>query len=220
MKVGILALQGDVREHAAALADLDTESRPVRTPSELALVDALILPGGESTTMSLLLGSSGLREPIVERLAEGMPAFGTCAGLILLAQFGAIDIDVQRNGYGRQIDSFEAQIDWDPPLHAIFIRAPVVERVGDGVEVLATIDDRAVLCRQGPVLAAAFHPELTDDRRVHQMFLSIALGAEPLKRTNGAPGDRQSRHALRPAFSTRHHDEAPAARAVPPREGS
>ena len=172
MKVGILALQGDVREHAAALADLDTESRPVKTPSDLALVDALILPGGESTTMSLLLDSSDLREPIADRLAEGMPAFGTCAGLILLAnQFGVIDIDVTRNGYGRQIDSFEADVDWDPPLHAIFIRAPVVERVGEGVEVLATVDHKPVLCRQGPILVAAFHPELSDDRRVHQLFL-------------------------------------------------
>ena len=182
MKVGILALQGDVREHAAALADLDTESRPVRTPADLALVDALILPGGESTTMSLLLDSSDLRVPIAERLVGGMPALGTCAGLILLARevldgrpdqksFGAIDISVRRNGYGRQVDSFEADLAWEPPLHAVFIRAPVVERTGSAVEVLATADDKPVLCRQGPILVAAFHPELSGDRRVHQLFL-------------------------------------------------
>ena len=182
MKVGILALQGDVREHAAALADLDTESRPVRTPADLALVDALILPGGESTTMSLLLDSSELRDPIADRLVAGMPAFGTCAGLILLARqvldgrpdqtsFGAIDISVRRNGYGRQVDSFEAELPWEPPLHAVFIRAPVVERTGKAVEVLASVDDKPVLCRQGPILVAAFHPELSGDRRVHQLFL-------------------------------------------------
>jgi 5'-phosphate synthase pdxT subunit len=183
MKVGILALQGDVREHAAALADLDTESRPVRTPADLDLVDALILPGGESTTMSMLLDSSGLREPIAARLDDGMPAFGTCAGLILLAtrvldgrpdqrSFGAIDLSVRRNGYGRQVDSFEIDIAFgDPPLHAVFIRAPLVEEVGDGVEVLAEVDGHAVMCRRGPILVASFHPELTDDRRVHSLFL-------------------------------------------------
>jgi 5'-phosphate synthase pdxT subunit len=183
VKVGILALQGDVREHVAALADLDTESRPVKTPADLALVDALILPGGESTTMSLLLDSSGLRGPIAERLDAGMPAFGTCAGLILLARdvrdgrpdqksFGAIDISVRRNGYGRQVDSFEADLDFgDTPLHAVFIRAPVVELTGSAVEVLASVDDKPVLCRQGQILVAAFHPELSGDRRVHQLFL-------------------------------------------------
>ncbi|HZN16274.1 MAG TPA: pyridoxal 5'-phosphate synthase glutaminase subunit PdxT [Acidimicrobiales bacterium] len=187
MKVGILALQGDVREHAAVLADLDVTSRPVRTPADLALVDALILPGGESTTMSLLLESSELREPIGERLAEGMPAFGTCAGLILLAadivdgrpdqrSFSAIDIGVRRNGYGRQVDSFETDLVVDgltgAAVHAVFIRAPVVERAGPEVEVLASVDDRPVLCRQGPILVAAFHPELSDDdRRVHQLFV-------------------------------------------------
>ncbi|MBA3654297.1 MAG: pyridoxal 5'-phosphate synthase glutaminase subunit PdxT [Actinobacteria bacterium] len=186
MKVGILALQGDVREHAAALADLDTSSLPVRTPGDLALVDALILPGGESTTMSLLLDSSGLRQPIAERLHDGMPAFGTCAGLILLAadvldgrpdqhSFGVIELAVRRNGYGRQVDSFETDLDIEGvaggPLHAVFIRAPVVERVGEGVEVLATVDDRPVLCRQGPILVAAFHPELSADGRIHELFI-------------------------------------------------
>jgi 5'-phosphate synthase pdxT subunit len=174
MKVGILALQGDVREHAAVLADLDTESRPVRTPADLDLVDALIMPGGESTTMSLLLDSSGLRVPIGERLADGMPAFGTCAGLILLAQqFGVIDLTVRRNGYGRQVDSFETDIDVDGvgTVHAIFIRAPVVERAGPDVQTLAAVDDRPVLCRANNVLVAAFHPELTGDTRIHQLFV-------------------------------------------------
>jgi 5'-phosphate synthase pdxT subunit len=185
-KVGILALQGDVREHAAALADLGATTLPVRTPSDLALVDALVLPGGESTTMSLLLESSGLREPIAARLAAGMPAFGTCAGLILLSaevldgrpdqrSFGAIDIAVRRNGYGRQVDSFETEItlagDAGPPVHAVFIRAPVVERTGPAVEILATVANQPVVCRQGAILVAAFHPELSDDRRIHQLFL-------------------------------------------------
>jgi 5'-phosphate synthase pdxT subunit len=191
VKVGILALQGDVREHAAALADLDVESRPVRTPDDLAFVDGLILPGGESTTMSLLLGSSGLHEPIADRLADGMPAFGTCAGMILLAadvldgradqrNFSAIDIGVRRNGYGRQVDSFETDIDIDgAPMHAVFIRAPVVERVGPAVEVLASVDDKPVVCRQGPILVAAFHPELSDNRRVHKLFVDGANASEP-----------------------------------------
>lgn len=173
MKVGILALQGDVREHAAVLADLDVESRPVRTPDELALVDALVMPGGESTTMSLLLDSSGLRAPLADRLAGGMPAFGTCAGLILLANFGAIDLVVQRNGYGRQVDSFETDLHVDRigDVHAIFIRAPVVESAGPDVEVLARVDDRPVLCRQDNVMVASFHPELTGDSRIHKLFV-------------------------------------------------
>ena len=188
-KVGILALQGDVREHATALAELGSHVVEVRTPDDLAGIDALVLPGGESTTMSLLLGSAGLFEPIAARLHDGMPAFGTCAGMILLASevldgrpdqrgFAAMDIAVRRNAFGRQVDSFEA----DLRLHgmptaaggtfpAVFIRAPVVERAGPGVEVLATIHGRPVLCRQGPVLAAAFHPELSGDLRIHQLFV-------------------------------------------------
>ena len=188
-KIGILALQGDVREHAAVLADLGAEPVEVRRPDHLSGVDALVMPGGESTTMSRLLDTSELRDPIAERLAGGMPAFGTCAGMILLAtevldgrpdqrSFGVIDIAVRRNGFGRQLDSFETDLavagitggDTDP-VHAVFIRAPIVERVGDGVEVLATVDDRPVLCRQGPVLVAAFHPEISGDLRLHQLFL-------------------------------------------------
>jgi 5'-phosphate synthase pdxT subunit len=185
-KVGVLALQGDVREHSAALATLGATPVEVRVPEDLSGIDALILPGGESTTMSLLLGSSGLFDPVRERLDDGMPAFGTCAGMILLAHevvdgrpdqrsFGVLDIVVRRNAFGRQVDSFEAPLQVEGvgghPVDAVFIRAPFVERVGEGVEVLAAVDDHPVLVRQGPVLAAAFHPELSDDLRVHQLFL-------------------------------------------------
>jgi 5'-phosphate synthase pdxT subunit len=183
-KVGVLALQGDVREHSLVLAELGCHVVEVRTPADLAGVEALVLPGGESTTMSLLLQSSGLFEPIAERLAEGMPAFGTCAGMILLAaevvdgrpdqrSFGAVDIAVRRNAFGRQVDSFEAVLDVDGvgEVPAVFIRAPFVERVGDNVEVLASVDGHPVVCRQGPALVAAFHPELSGDLRVHELFL-------------------------------------------------
>jgi 5'-phosphate synthase pdxT subunit len=153
----------------------------------LAGVDGLVLPGGESTTLSMLLESSGLFEPIAGLLADGLPAFGTCAGMILLAaeviggrpdqrSFGAIDVAVRRNAFGRQIDSFETSLEVDGlaggSFPAVFIRAPVVERVGEGVEVLASIDGEPVLCRQGHVLVAAFHPELSGDLRLHQHFLS------------------------------------------------
>jgi pyridoxal 5'-phosphate synthase pdxT subunit len=185
-KVGVLALQGDVREHSAALAELGAHPVPVRRPEDLSGVDALVLPGGESTTMSLLLQSSGLYEPVAARLAEGMPAFGTCAGMILLAgdvldgrpdqrSFGVIDIAVRRNAFGRQVDSFEAPLDVagidGGPVDAVFIRAPFVERAGAEVEVLALVDGHPVLCRQGSVLASSFHPELSDDLRVHELFL-------------------------------------------------
>ena len=193
-KVGILALQGDVAEHAAALAELGATPVEVRSPPDLAGVDALVLPGGESTTMSLLLASSGLHDAVAERLRAGMPALGTCAGMILLAtevldgrpdqrSFGAIDLTVRRNGFGRQVDSFEADLPiaglagGDFP--AVFIRAPLVERAGPGVEVLAELpadlsrDARArpVLCRRGPVMVTAFHPELSADLRLHDLFL-------------------------------------------------
>ena len=186
MKIGVLALQGDVGEHAAALTALDADAVEVRVPQDLAGVDALVLPGGESTTMSLLLQTSGLFDPIVERLDDGMPAFGTCAGMILLARelldgrpdqrtFGTVDIAVRRNAFGRQVDSFETALEVDGvpggPVPAVFIRAPVVERVGEGVEVLATVEGRPVLCRQGATLVAAFQPELSDDLRLHRSFL-------------------------------------------------
>ena len=185
-KVGVLSLQGDVREHCAALAELGASPVPVRTPEALAGVDALVLPGGESTTMSLLLSSSELFDPIAARLRDGMPAFGTCAGMILLASsvldgrpdqrfFGAMDITVRRNAFGRQVDSFETALSVrgveGDPVDAVFIRAPFVESVGDAVDVLAVVDDHPVLCRQGALLAAAFHPELSGDLRIHQLFL-------------------------------------------------
>jgi 5'-phosphate synthase pdxT subunit len=186
MKVGLLALQGAIGLHAEALTALGAAPVPVRTVDQLADVDALVIPGGESTAISMLLESSGLAEPLAERLAAGLPTFGTCAGMILLATditdgrpdqraFGAIDIGVRRNAFGRQIDSFEADLVISvlpgDLFHAVFIRAPVVERVGEGVEVLATVDGRPVLCRQGPVFVSAFHPELTPDQRLHRLFL-------------------------------------------------
>jgi len=191
VKVGVLALQGAFASHAAVLAGAGASPQEVRTPDELATVDALVMPGGESTTMSMLLDSSGLRDPLAEPLARGMPVLGTCAGLILLADevadgradqrsFGAIDLGVRRNGYGRQVDSFEADLTvagLDGGFHGIFIRAPLVERVGDDVEVLATVDGHAVLCRQGPVLVSSFHPELADDDRIHRQFLRSAFDA-------------------------------------------
>jgi 5'-phosphate synthase pdxT subunit len=190
-KVGVLALQGAFRRHAEALASLGAHPVEVRTPEDLCGVEGLVLPGGESTTMSRLLALSGLFEPIAERVAAGMPTFGTCAGMILLAReivdgradqrsFGVLDVAVRRNAFGRQVDSFETDvhIEWPaveglggPAFPAVFIRAPVIERVGDEVEVLARVDGKPVLCRQGPVLAAAFHPELSDDLRLHQRFL-------------------------------------------------
>jgi 5'-phosphate synthase pdxT subunit len=185
-KVGVLALQGDVSEHTRALTELGATAVTVRTPEQLSGVDALVMPGGESTTMSLLLESSGLFEPIAARLRDGMPAFGTCAGMILLARevldgrddqrfFGAIDVTVRRNAFGRQVDSFETVLSVEglsgEPVDAVFIRAPFVERVGPNVEVLASVDGHAVLCREGPILAAAFHPELSSDLRVHELFL-------------------------------------------------
>ena len=187
MKVGVLALQGASARHAAMLSRLGAEAVACRLPADLDDVDALVLPGGESTTMSMLLESSGLFEPLAERLAGGMPVFGTCAGMILLGSeildgrddqrcFDAIDIAVRRNAFGRQVDSFESDLRVagldDPPVHAVFIRAPVVEAVGDDVEVLARINGRPVLCRQGKVLVAAFHPELGDDTRLHELFLN------------------------------------------------
>ncbi|MFN2496937.1 MAG: pyridoxal 5'-phosphate synthase glutaminase subunit PdxT [Pseudonocardiaceae bacterium] len=195
--VGVLALQGDVREHQRALADCGLRSRLVRRAEELAEVDALILPGGESTTMSRLLVAFDLLEPLRVRLADGMPAYGSCAGMILLSrevldgrpdqqQLAALDTVVRRNAFGRQADSFEADLDFagvpGPPVRAVFIRAPWVERAEAGVEVLARVPDlpsagsaagRIVAVRQGSVLATAFHPELTGDRRIHQMFCRL-----------------------------------------------
>ncbi len=200
MTVGVLALQGDVREHTVALGDLGEPVRPVRTPDDLDGITGLILPGGESTTLSMLIHWAGLFEPLAEALGEGLPVLGTCAGMILLAEevldgrpdqrgFGLIDLTVRRNGFGRQVASFECDIEvvglGDEALHAVFIRAPVVERAGPAVEVLARLPAASaagdaggrrtepVVCRQGSVLVTSFHPELTGDRRLHRLFVEM-----------------------------------------------
>ena len=187
-RVGVLALQGDTREHLAALREAGAEAVTVRRRAELEAVDALVIPGGESTTMSKLLQEFELAEPLRARLAAGMPAFGSCAGMILLASeiadagvpgrealpLGAIDMTVRRNAFGRQVDSFEGDVVFDgldTPVHAVFIRAPWVERVGPSVEVLARAAGHPVAVRQGRMLATAFHPEMTGDRRVHRLFV-------------------------------------------------
>ena len=183
--VGVLALQGAFNRHTRVLGELNVATQEVRTPQDLASVDALVLPGGESTTMSQLLESSELFEPIKKMIHEGMPVFGTCAGMILLAKeiidgrddqvsFGAIDIDVQRNAYGRQIDSFEAEIEvegFNTPFHAVFIRAPRIVKAAQSVEVLAEFGVEIVLARQKNVLVASFHPELSPDQRIHELFV-------------------------------------------------
>ena len=193
-RVGVLALQGAFARHIAALTQLGVETAEVRRPRDLDAIDALVMPGGESGTMSMLLERSELFDPIAERLDAGLPAFGTCAGMILLATeildgrpdqrcFGHIDLSVRRNGYGRQVDSFDVALDvkgYDAPFDASFIRAPVVERTGAGVDVLASVDGRPVLCRSGPVLVAAFHPELpapdgSSDLRIHRRFLEEVI---------------------------------------------
>ena len=186
MKVGVLALQGAFREHREVFEALGVEAIDVRTPEQLGALDALILPGGESTTMSKLLDTSSLRAPVADLLADGLPVLGTCAGMILLARdvvdgradqasFGAIDVAVRRNAYGRQRDSFEAALDVDGltggPFPGVFIRAPRIETVGERVEVLARHDDVPVLVRQGAIVVASFHPELSGDLRLHEWFL-------------------------------------------------
>ena len=186
-RIGILAVQGDVREHARAILEVGGEPIEVRLPRDLVGLDALILPGGESTAMRKLIERYGLRDPILALAAGGAPLYGTCAGMILLADRIAdgdepvlrlLDVTVQRNAYGRQLDSFEADIEipslGEAPMHAVFIRAPVVSEVGPGVEVLARDPDgRPIAVRQGRVLATAFHPELTGDRRLHRLLLEL-----------------------------------------------
>jgi len=186
MKVGVLALQGDVREHSNALSACGVDVINVRRPSELALVDALVMPGGESTTIAQLAQIFGLFTPIRERIASGMPVFGSCAGMILLADkildaktgqetFGGLDITVRRNAFGRQVDSFESDITFndgsDVLIRAVFIRAPWVEKVGTGVQVLAEVDSHPVAVRSKNILATSFHPELTGDNRIHRYFI-------------------------------------------------
>jgi len=213
--VGVLALQGDVREHQRALAECGLRSRLVRRPAELAEVDALVIPGGESTTISHLLVASDLLEPLRCRLREGMPAYGSCAGMILLGrevldgrpdqqQLGALDAVVRRNAFGRQVDSFEADLDFAEidggAVRAVFIRAPWIEEAGPDVEVLARVPDvpgagaaagRIVAVRQGRVLATAFHPELTGDRRVHELFCRTVRQAAAAQPGAGTPNEER-----------------------------
>jgi 5'-phosphate synthase pdxT subunit len=203
VKVGVLALQGAFREHREVLDALGVETVEVRTPHELAGLDAIFLPGGESTTLTKLLATSGLDAPLGERLRDGLPAFGTCAGLILLAAtvlddgpgrarsrpdpspLGVLDVAVRRNAYGTQAQSFEAPLVVDGlpggTFPGVFIRSPVVESVGAGVDVLATHDGHPVLVRSGPIWAAAFHPELSDDLRIHQLFLGQMFHGQPFQ---------------------------------------
>lgn len=200
-RVGVLALQGDVREHLAALEACGAHAVAVRRPRELDAVDGIVLPGGESTTIDKLLRAFDLFEPLRSRLADGLPAYGSCAGLILLARrvldgtadqqsLGVLDVAVRRNAFGRQVDSFEEDLDApglgagpdDPPLRAVFIRAPWVEEAGPGVEVLARVSTapaagRIVAVREGAVLATSFHPELGSDLRVHGTFVRMVRAA-------------------------------------------
>jgi 5'-phosphate synthase pdxT subunit len=194
--IGVLALQGDVREHLTALAECGVVARPVRRTEELDSVDALVIPGGESTTIARLAKIFELAEPIRKRIQGGMPVYGSCAGMIMLADevldgrpdqepFGGLDVTVRRNAFGRQVDSFEAELDFAGvgPVHAVFIRAPWVERAADGVEVLARVeggpaDGRIVAVRQGNLLATSFHPELTGDSRVHALFVDMVRAAQ------------------------------------------
>jgi 5'-phosphate synthase pdxT subunit len=196
VRIGVLALQGDVREHARALSSFGAFVSAVRRPAELDEVDALVIPGGESTTMSKLAVEFGMLDPVRKRIAGGMPVYGSCAGMIMLADrvldgrpdqqsFGGIDMTVRRNAFGRQVDSFEGAVVLTPfeePFHAVFIRAPWVESVGQDVEALGRVTDgaaagRIVAVRQGNLLATAFHPELTGDLRVHRYFVEMARAA-------------------------------------------
>lgn len=186
MKVGVLALQGDVREHISALIACGINPVEVRRPSELEVVDALVIPGGESTTIAQLSEIFDLYDPIKNRIAAGMPVYGSCAGMILLADsildakqgqktFGGLDITVRRNAFGRQVDSFETDIAFadgsDQLTRAVFIRAPWVEKVGSGIEILATVDSHPVAVRSKTLFATSFHPELTTDHRIHRYFI-------------------------------------------------
>jgi len=192
VRIGVLALQGAFREHAQALHELDVEAVEVRRPEDLDDLDGLIIPGGESTTIRMLMRELGLEAELHERIAHGFPVFGTCAGLIVLASrvdgnavdgLNALDADVRRNAFGRQVDSFEEDLSvpalGDDAVHGVFIRAPVVEAVDDGVEVLARLHDgRIVGVRQGSVVGLAFHPELTKDRRFHSYFLDLVAARD------------------------------------------
>ncbi|MCE0487774.1 pyridoxal 5'-phosphate synthase glutaminase subunit PdxT [Ornithinimicrobium sediminis] len=212
-RVGVLAVQGDVREHLRALTLAGAEALPVRRAEEVERVDALVLPGGESTTIDRLTRVFGLREPLRRRIAQGMPVYGSCAGMIMLADrvldghpdqqtLGGLDITVRRNAFGRQVDSFECDLDVTGlpqeggPYRAVFIRAPWVEQVGPGVEVLATVAfhgaDHVVAVRQGNLVATSFHPEVTDDHRVHAFFVDLvrqagSIGSRPEETPQAVP---------------------------------
>lgn len=184
--VGILSFQGDFALHLRMLESLDVKTRLVRTPDDLAQVDAVIIPGGESTTIGKLMWRFDVAVPLKQRIVDGMPVFGTCAGLILLSRMtddkleyrlAVLDVEVERNAYGRQVDSFEADFTvsalGDDPIRGVFIRAPIIRSVGAGVETIASFESKPVLVRQGSILGASFHPELTTDTRVHELFLSF-----------------------------------------------
>lgn len=187
--VGVLALQGDFREHIAMLRREGVETREVRLPGDLEGLDGIVLPGGESTTMGKLAVRFGLLEPLRRLIGEGVPTYGTCAGLIFAAMavtdgeqplLGVLDVVVERNAFGRQNESFETDLDIDgmgTPFHAVFIRAPWVAKVGGGVQVLASVDDHPVMVRQGNILGTSFHPELTDDHRIHRMLIDMIRSA-------------------------------------------
>lgn len=184
-RVGVLALQGDVREHMRLLETLGADATSVKTPEQLDSVEGLVIPGGESTTIGKMAGRFGLVEPLRSAAENGLPIYGTCAGMILLGGavtegdqplLGILDVVVKRNAFGRQNESFEADLDiegLDTPLHAVFIRAPWIEKVGSEVEILSEVDDHPVMVRQGSILATSFHPELTGDGRIHQMLLDL-----------------------------------------------
>jgi len=175
--VGVLALQGGFEAHAKALRELGAAVREVRVPADLEGLDGLVIPGGESTTITLGVEREGLAEPLREFAGAGHPVLGTCAGMIMLDRdhLGVLDVGVRRNAFGRQLASFEAELDWEGgPLHAVFIRAPWVEDAGDAVEVLASVDGHPVAVRQGNVTAVAFHPELSDERRLHRWLIDQA----------------------------------------------
>lgn len=187
-RVGVLALQGDFAEHVAAVERLGASAREVRTQEEIEDIDALIIPGGESTTMLKLIDRFGLRDLVTKRIEDGMPVMGTCAGAIVLARevsdgeppLGVLDLSVRRNAYGRQKESFETEVEvkalGEKPFPAVFIRAPVFEKAGPGVEVLGVWAERPVVVREGKILASAFHPELTGDARMHSYFLDYVRG--------------------------------------------
>ena len=196
MKIGVLALQGAFAEHIKVLTDLNIEAVPVRLPSDLAGLKALIVPGGESTSISKLLADYSLKEPVKNLIQQGLPVLGTCAGMVLLAKkvvdsevetLGVMDIEIKRNAFGRQVDSFEADLPvpslGDKTFRGIFIRAPIIQRTEAGVEILCEINNKAVAVKQRKMLACAFHPELTDDLRFHRYFLNL-IGEDAIAEGN------------------------------------